>query len=284
MLHLSLKRSKVVFKAKYDIDIRAVTRFTISDTTPSARNVVDHIDSELEDCSMHLLNLCIGYVLGVKNNSQTNGVWNAACHSWDKVVAIVTPGGYLEEESVDVIQKLRNPNKHFRSPKQRNALKKIQKPLSYPELDPMVDKVVRVAYTCKQDWILATEMEAVTHLIAIVALIEAQSENLVLSYMVVSRCLAQKKLKAFKFDAMVIEAPRAKDENEESHRRVVGTLDHVLDAGKTCLKRTLLHYKHGSPKSRRKLWRAYYSTLPPSQAPRNCCCWQCPPQRGEGYL
>ncbi|ETL32616.1 hypothetical protein L916_14826 [Phytophthora nicotianae] len=119
-------------------------------------------------------------------------------------------------------------------------------------------------------------MEAVTHLIAIVALIEAQSENLVLSYMVVSRCLAQKKLKAFKFDAMVIEAPRAKDENEESHRRVVGTLDHVLDAGKTCLKRTLLHYKHGSPKSRRKLWRAYYSTLPPSQAPRNCCCWQCP--------
>ncbi|ETI38994.1 hypothetical protein F443_15369 [Phytophthora nicotianae P1569] len=73
-------------------------------------------------------------------------------------------------------------------------------------------------------------MEAVTHLIAIVALIEAQSENLVLSYMVVSRCLAQKKLKAFKFDAMVIEAPRAKDENEESHRRVVGTLDHVLDA------------------------------------------------------
>ncbi|ETL85877.1 hypothetical protein L917_14641 [Phytophthora nicotianae] len=127
-------------------------------------------------------------------------------------------------------------------------------------------------------------MEAVTHLIAIVALIEAQSENLVLSYMVVSRFLAQKKLKAFKFDAMVIEAPRAKDENEESHRRVVGTLDHVLDAGKTCLKRTLLHYKHGSPKSRRKLWRAYYSTLPPSQAPRNCCCWQCPPQRGEGYL
>ncbi|ETO67735.1 hypothetical protein F444_15371 [Phytophthora nicotianae P1976] len=75
-------------------------------------------------------------------------------------------------------------------------------------------------------------MEAVTHLIAIVALIEAQSENLVLSYMVVSRFLAQKKLKAFKFDAMVIEAPRAKDENEESHRRVVGTLDHVLDAVK----------------------------------------------------
>ncbi|KAG1711385.1 hypothetical protein DVH05_008639 [Phytophthora capsici] len=83
------------FKAKYDIDIRATTRFTMSDTTPSARNVADRIESEQEDCSMHLLNLCIG--LGVKDNIQTNTIWNAACRSWDKMVTIVTPGGTLEE-------------------------------------------------------------------------------------------------------------------------------------------------------------------------------------------
>ncbi|KAG1708685.1 hypothetical protein DVH05_022313 [Phytophthora capsici] len=192
------------FTAKYNIDVNAVTRFTMSDTTPSARNVAYHIDGEQEDCSMHLLNLRIGYELGVKDNIQTNTVWNAACHSWDKVVTIVTPGGSLEDGG-DVIQKLRNLNNHFRSPKQRNALKKFKK------LSPILSwtKDVRVAYTCKlirrsvvnyaafeayfqstkdsssvwsnlspDDWTLATEMEAVTHFIANLALIETQSENL----------------------------------------------------------------------------------------------------------
>ncbi|KAG1687186.1 hypothetical protein DVH05_005353 [Phytophthora capsici] len=266
------------FKAKYDIDIRAMTRFTMSDTTPSARNVADRIESEQEDCSMHLLNLCIGYGLGVKNDIQTNSVWNAACHSWDKVVTIVTPGGTLEEGG-EVIQKLRNLNNHFRSPKQRNALKKIQEALSYPELEPMIDKDVRVAYTCKlirrsvvnyaafeayfqstkesrsawsalsaDDWMLATEMESVTHFIANLALVEAQSENLVSSYMVVFRRLAEKKLKSFKFDAMVIETPRTKDGNETSHRRVVRRLDQFSEAGKTCLRRTLLQLQARFPK------------------------------------
>ncbi|KAG1707329.1 hypothetical protein DVH05_026521 [Phytophthora capsici] len=135
----------------------------------------------------------------------------------------------------------------------------------------MVDKDVRVAYTCKlirrsvvnyaafeayfqstkdsssvwsklspDDWTLATEMEAVTHFIANLALIETQSENLVSSYMVVFRRLAEKKLKSFKFDAMVLEAPRAKDANEASHHRAVKTLGQFSEAGKTCLRRTLL--------------------------------------------
>ncbi|KAG1697093.1 hypothetical protein DVH05_017479 [Phytophthora capsici] len=225
-----------------------------------------------------LLNLCIGYGIGLKDNIQTNSVWNAACHSWDKVVTIVTPGGSLEKGG-EVIQKLRNLNNHFRSPKQRNALKKIQEALSYPELDPMTDKDVRVAYTCKlirrsvvnhaafeayfqstkestsvwsalseDDWVLATEMEAVTHFIANLALVEVQSENLVSSYMVVFRRLAEKKLKSFKFDTMVIEAPRAKDGNEASHRRVVRKLDQFTEDGKTCLRRTLLQLQSRFPK------------------------------------
>ncbi|OWZ09680.1 hypothetical protein PHMEG_00017576 [Phytophthora megakarya] len=105
------------FEAKYDVDIRSMARFTESDTTSSTRNVADHIDTEQDDCSMHLLNLCIGYGLEVKDNIQTNSVWNAACHSWDRVVTIVTPGGSLEEGGA-VTQKLRNLNNYFRSPKQ----------------------------------------------------------------------------------------------------------------------------------------------------------------------
>ncbi|KAG6958287.1 hypothetical protein JG687_00009477 [Phytophthora cactorum] len=33
------------FKTKYDIEIREMTRFMMSNTTPSAKNVADHIDS-----------------------------------------------------------------------------------------------------------------------------------------------------------------------------------------------------------------------------------------------
>ncbi|KUF86941.1 hypothetical protein AM587_10004573 [Phytophthora nicotianae] len=100
---------------------------------------------------------------------------------------------------------------------------------------------------------LAVEMEAVTHCIANIALVEAQSENLVSSYMVVFRRLTENKLKSFKFDAMAIEAPRAKDASESSHRRVVRTLDQFSEAGKTCLRRTLLQLQARLPKVTREV-------------------------------
>eukprot|EP00644_Phytophthora_capsici_P013868 jgi/Phyca11/120167/e_gw1.40.370.1 len=142
-----------------------------------------------------------------------------------------------------------------------------------------MDQDVRVAYTCKlirrsvvnyaafdayfqstkdstsswsamtsKDWLLAVEMEAATNLIANLALVEVQSENLVSSYMVVFRRLAENKLKAFKFEIMAIEAPGAKDANEASHRRVPRTRDQLSDAGKTCLRRTLLQLQARIPK------------------------------------
>ncbi|KAI9980675.1 hypothetical protein PInf_009991 [Phytophthora infestans] len=96
------------------------------------------------------------------------------------------------------------------------------------------------------------KMEAVTHFIANLALVEVQSENLVSSYMVVFRRLAEKKLKSFKFDTMVIEAPRAKDGNEASHRRVVRKLDQFTVAGKSCLRSTLLQLQSRFPKVTRE--------------------------------
>ncbi|KAI9992242.1 hypothetical protein PInf_017627 [Phytophthora infestans] len=209
--------SKVIesaFKSRFNLDIRSLTRYTMSDTTPSAKNVADHIDTEQENCSMHLLNLCIGYGIGLKDNIQTTTVWNESTGSWDKIVTTVTPGGALYEGG-DVIHKLRNLNNHFRSPKQRNALKKIQKALSYPELKPMTDQ---------------------------------DSENLVSSYMVVFRRLAENKLEAFKFESMAIEAPGAKDASEASRRRATRTRDQFSDAGKTCLRRTLMQLQARFPK------------------------------------
>ncbi|EEY57368.1 uncharacterized protein PITG_11219 [Phytophthora infestans T30-4] len=266
------------FKSRFNLDIRSLTRYTMSDTTPSAKNVADHIDTEQDNCSMHLLNLCIGYGIGLKDNIQTTTVWNEFTGSWDKIATTVTPGGALYEGG-DVIHKIRNLNNHFRSPKQRNALKKIQEALSYPELEPMTEQDVRVAYTCKlirrsvvnygafdayfqstkdstsswsaltaKDWTLAVEMEAATNFIANLTLVEVQSENLVSSYMVMFRRLAENKLKSFKFEAMAIEAPGAKDASEASHRRVTRTRDQFSDAGKTCLRRTLMQLQARFPK------------------------------------
>ncbi|KAG1686027.1 hypothetical protein DVH05_007207 [Phytophthora capsici] len=47
---------------------------------------------------------------------------------------------------------------------------------------------------------------------------------------------------------MAIEAPGAKDANEASHRRVPRTRDQLSDAGKTCLRRTLLQLQARFPK------------------------------------
>ncbi|KAG6977017.1 hypothetical protein JG688_00000818 [Phytophthora aleatoria] len=67
----------------------------------------------------------------------------------------------------------------------------------------------------------AFEMEAATNFIVNLALVEMQSENLVSSYRVVFRRLAENKLKAFKFEVIAIEPPVAKDANEASHLRVL---------------------------------------------------------------
>ncbi|KAG2769019.1 hypothetical protein PC116_g8669 [Phytophthora cactorum] len=87
---------------------------------------------------------------------------------------------------------------------------------------------------------LAVEMEATTNFISNLALVEMQSKTLVSSYMVVFRRLADNKRNAFKFEAMAIGAPGAKDANEASPRRVVRTRDQFSDAGEIFLRRTLL--------------------------------------------
>ncbi|POM79081.1 Hypothetical protein PHPALM_3318 [Phytophthora palmivora] len=207
------------FKLKYDVDIKVTIQFTMSDTTPSAKNMADLIDTEQEDCSMHLLNLCVSYGIGLKDNIQTVSVWNDSTESWDKVVTKVTPRGSFDEGG-DVIQKLRNLNNYFKTSKERNALRKIQEALLYPKLDPLTDNDVRVAYTCK----------------------------VIRRSVVVFRRLAETKLKSFKFDAMVMEAPRSNDANESSHRRVVRTRQQFSDAGKTCLRWTLLQLQARFPK------------------------------------
>lgn len=117
-------------------------------------------------------------------------------------------------------------------------------------------------------------MKAVTNFIANLALVEAQNENLVSSYMVVFRRLAEKKLKAFKFDGMALEAPGAKDANEVSHRRVVKRLDQFSDADKGCLKRTLLQLQARFPKVTKGAMACVLLDPRTKSSTKNCSGWR----------
>lgn len=100
-------------------------------------------------------------------------------------------------------------------------------------------------------WMLAAEMEAITNFIANLALVEAQSENLVSFYMVVFHRFAENKIKSFKFDTMVIEAPQSIEEINDSSQTAedAGKFSYV---GKICLRRTLLQLQERFPKVTRE--------------------------------
>ncbi|KAF1772780.1 hypothetical protein GQ600_19873 [Phytophthora cactorum] len=60
--------------ARYGINIDQYSRFMVSDTTGSARNVSDQFeDTDQVDCLMHLPSLCLLYALGMKEYTRDNG-------------------------------------------------------------------------------------------------------------------------------------------------------------------------------------------------------------------
>lgn len=65
----------------YGCNFAPMARYIVSDTTTSARKVATYFDASLQsDCSMHLLNLCIAYGLGVNENTRTRDVFSAPQH------------------------------------------------------------------------------------------------------------------------------------------------------------------------------------------------------------
>ncbi|KAG1683342.1 hypothetical protein DVH05_015074 [Phytophthora capsici] len=125
---------KTSIQARYDIDMDQYSRFTVSDTTGSARNVGDHFSStDQVDCLMHLLSLCILNAVGLKENTRNDGQ------------EIVTPGGGFRK-GYDVIKKLRDIATFFNSPQRLQKLKDIKKLYNLPSTDIKVDAKTRVGY------------------------------------------------------------------------------------------------------------------------------------------
>lgn len=257
----------------YNVDIRSMAKWTMSDTTPSARMVASFFEeSEQEDCRMHILNLCISYGIGLKENVRTK---KGADGSSSTVKEVVTEGGALPEGAA-VVRKLRVLNNYFGTPKRIDHLKKIQQAHGLPCVLPLVDVDVRVASTCRlmrrsivnytafkmyfidqrkcnaftaiseTEWAFVSEMEAATQHLAQLALAEVQSQSLLASYMLVFRTTAEAYLKSRMFRCLKLEPPD-QDDDVETDGRDDKLLENFTAAGQTCVSRCLAQVRNRFP-------------------------------------
>ncbi|GMF34809.1 unnamed protein product [Phytophthora fragariaefolia] len=129
-----------------------MVKFTISDIAPGARKVSRKLDSTLQtDCTMHCLNLCIGYGVGLKEIKKLKFYDRPIGNQKLKRRVIVTGGGEFPEGS-RVIRELRNLNKYFASAtavQRGHMLTKIQQFNGLPELVGLIGIDVRVASVMK---------------------------------------------------------------------------------------------------------------------------------------
>ena len=80
------------YDLRYGINLKTEAASVASDTCKAAANVADVLDADQHDCEMHVVNLTMGYGLGLKENTKTGKVPGEK--GWvKKVKHIVTPGG-----------------------------------------------------------------------------------------------------------------------------------------------------------------------------------------------
>ncbi|ETL92899.1 hypothetical protein L917_08855 [Phytophthora nicotianae] len=74
----------------YDVDISAMTQFTVLDTTASARKTSKLFEESIvTDCTMHVLNLSLQYAIGMRENKETVDVYDPATNSCKRENATV---------------------------------------------------------------------------------------------------------------------------------------------------------------------------------------------------
>jgi hypothetical protein len=264
------------FTARYKMDVIALAKYTASDTANAARKVSEYFeDSEQADCSMHVLNLCIGYGLGMKEKTKTTSLYDPDAGCYQKVIAIHTPGGPFAEGAT-IIRKLRALNNHFSTGERRTKLAKVQQAHCYPTARPLIDVDVRVASSCRlmrrsllnfaayrayfaasdsrafdnitiDEWKLAAEMEAITSFISELALVEVQKSGLVASYVAVFRKMAEDGLTGASFKVCCVgEPPTERTTDDTQPRRVVLRSD-LSRLGMVCVARTLAQLEERFP-------------------------------------
>ncbi|KAF1786314.1 hypothetical protein GQ600_4227 [Phytophthora cactorum] len=122
-----MRQTSISLEPLYQIDIDKFARFTVSDTTGSARNVCEHFSAtEQVVWFMYLLSLCILYALGLKENTRAGGQ------------IVVTPGSEFPH-GLRVLQKLRDLAVFFGKPLRLVKLKQIKEMSNLPAVNIEVD-------------------------------------------------------------------------------------------------------------------------------------------------
>ncbi|GMF61820.1 unnamed protein product [Phytophthora fragariaefolia] len=204
-------------QSRYDIDLHKISRFTVSDTTGSAKNVSNYFnDSDQVDCLIHLASLCLLCALGLKENTTVRQDGRV----------VVTPGGEFRE-GLAVIQKLRDLATFFAYPTRQGKLKEIKTFFSLPDINIAADAKTRVGFSVK------LMRRSIFKFYAFTNLGEVQKETISSSFSLLFRKMTSLSAVATSIDCMVFDRPPPKG-NESNQRREPKRVQYFSDFGKRC--------------------------------------------------
>ncbi|KAL3672799.1 hypothetical protein V7S43_002089 [Phytophthora oleae] len=131
----------------YDIDIDAMSQFTVSDTAAVARKISRLFEDSVQtDCSMHTLNLCLLYAMGMREHIETFMKKDETTGEMRKVRRVCT-SGWAFPEGAARIKKVRAINNYFNSPQRAGRFAKVPQQYGLPQLACIVDCDTRVGST-----------------------------------------------------------------------------------------------------------------------------------------
>ncbi|KAI9980947.1 hypothetical protein PInf_010297 [Phytophthora infestans] len=254
----------------YNVDISAMTQFTVSDTTASARKTSKLFEESIvTDCTMHVLNLCMQYAIGMRENKETVEVYDPATNACKREKRYCTVGGAFEEGR-DLIKRVRALNNYFSTQQRCQRLEKMQEFYGLPKIGPTLDCDTRVAFTVKllersivnysafqyyfqcrekgddpsvfeclehTDWRLMAEMESIVGSIANLARIEVQRSDLVASELIVLLKFAADRLYSNSFSKFHLNAPRDPMTTVDTFRRISISGEAFSGLARVCLAR-----------------------------------------------
>ena len=90
-----------VYQNRYGLDIKKDVVYVSSDTAIAARKVSSELELTQDGCTMHVIQLIIGYLIGAKENTKTEMVIDLShTGGLKKVTQIITPGGDSQKANV----------------------------------------------------------------------------------------------------------------------------------------------------------------------------------------
>ena len=116
-----------------------------SNTCKAASNVADVLEGDQHDCEMHVVNLVMGYGLGVKENTKTKSVADEK-GVVKKVQYMVTPGGAFPEGARLVETARKCVNYFSASPQRKGKLETQRIAMDLPQVTLRNFPETRVAY------------------------------------------------------------------------------------------------------------------------------------------